>query len=216
MIRNCDEQCGRVLHVKRAEKCERLRVRMNGRKDAEVLHLPGDDDFGDALILENRDQLAHLADRNPMAARRELLDFRRRLLADADHHHFVSQAARRLEREQREPAVPGDHPVLAHFTNPRSEAAMKASSSSISGPISTSVAMRSTACVVLSPAFVRSRNALCRFSMASLLNPRRYRPILLSPNTFDSRGVTVSQNGSTSFVMTLYPPTKACPPTRPN
>ena len=56
---------------------------------------------------------------------------------------------------------------------------MNASRSHTSAQSGTSARIRSTACVVLSPDLVKSRNALCRLSMDSLLNPRRSNPDLV-------------------------------------
>src|SRR5690242_6047599 len=156
-----------------------------------MLHLSGHDDVADSFGFQNVDQLAQLAERDPMAARRQPFDLRRRLFLDPDRDHFIAQPPRGFERQQRKAPVPGDHAVRAHYTNPRSDDAMNASSSSISGPISTSLLMRSTACVVFNPDVVSSRNALCRPSIFSGVNPRRSSLVLFGPKIFDSRGATV-------------------------
>src|SRR5579883_91271 len=138
-----------------------------------------------------------------MAARGQVFDLGRCLFAQAHGYNFIAQPTRGLKRQQREPAVSRDHAVAAHLINPRSDEAMKARTSSTSGPISISAPIRSTACVVFSPDLVSRRNTLCRLSIAGLEKPRRSRPTLFSPNTLDSRGVTVSEYGSTSLVITL-------------
>src|ERR1700678_3651425 len=138
-----------------------------------------------------------------MAASGELLHLRRRFFLDRQHHHFIAGRPRRFQREQWKAAVARDHAVAAHLTKPRSERSMNARRSHTSGQSGISARIRSTACVVFSPDLVSSRNALCRLSMASLVNPRRSNPTLFSPKTFDSRGLTVIEYGSTSFVTTL-------------
>src|ERR1700676_608872 len=113
-----------------------------------MLHLAGHDHLRDAFLFQDFNQAAELAERDPVAARGKAFDFGRGLFLDPDGDNFVAELSRCFERQQRETPIAGDHAVLTHFTNPRWDEAIKASSSSISGPISTSLLIRSTACVV--------------------------------------------------------------------
>src|SRR5712671_2703596 len=124
-----------------------------------MLHLTGHHDFVDALFLADLDQPAELAERNPIASRCKRLDLGRGLLADADRDHLVPQLASRFQGQQRKAAVPRDHSITAHFTNPRSDPAMNSSSSSISA-VCSSARIFSTACVVFNPDLISKRNAL--------------------------------------------------------
>src|SRR6266849_6441995 len=124
--------------------------------------------------------------RDPVAARGQRLDLDRCLLFDPDSDHFESGFTCRLQGEHREATIAGDKSV-DHLMNPRLEARMKSSSSPTSGDAPTSAAIRSTACVVLRPERVSTRNALCRASMVSAAKPRRLRPTAFSPYTFASR-----------------------------
>src|SRR6185312_9698177 len=145
--------------------------------------------------------------------RRELLDLGRRLFFDANRDDIHPGLARRFESQYRKAAVARDHAeTLAHLMNPRSDVRMNSSSSSSSGVIDTSSRIRSTACVVFSCDRVIRRNALCNASIVSAANPRRSNPLAFAAYTFTSRGLTVVENGSTSCVITLYPPIMQCRP----
>src|SRR5438034_7482954 len=100
-----------------------------------MLHLAGHNDLVDLLFLEDFNQPAQFSDRDPVASGGELFDLGRCLIPYSDRHYFIAQFAGGFERKQRKSPAAGDHPVPAHFTNPRSEAAIKASNSSIAGPI---------------------------------------------------------------------------------
>ncbi len=122
----------RVLLRKRGEQLDEAPVRQDRRKDLRVHDLAGHHDFGDALLLEDIDQLSELPERDPVAARGQRFHFLRGFLFDRDDHDFVPQLARGFEREDGEASVAGDQPV-SHFTTPRLEACMNAISSSSSG-----------------------------------------------------------------------------------
>jgi hypothetical protein len=95
-----DQRIG-VAHGEAQQDLGQLAVRADGAEDHLVLHLPGHDGLGDALGLEGLDQLAQLAQAQPVHRRRAVL-FNRRigLLANGRHHHVVALGPRRLQHQQ--------------------------------------------------------------------------------------------------------------------
>src|SRR5581483_2219584 len=202
-LRHAADQGVRVLLLQTREQLHQLPIRPDGRKNLSVLHLAGHHYFADPLFFEDFNQPRKLPERDPIAAFRELFHLRRRLFLDGQDYHFITSLSRCFQCHQGKPPIARDDRVAAHFTNPRSLRAIKFSNSVSSGHNGTSSRISSTACVVFSPDFVSSRNALCRLSMLSRANPRRSSPTLFSPKTRDSRGVTVIEYGNTSCVTTL-------------
>ena len=76
-----------------------------------MLDLAGHHDFGDAFILQNLDQLAELADVDPVQRSGQAGNLRRSLVLDRDDNHLVALALSRLEGKQWETAVSGDHSI---------------------------------------------------------------------------------------------------------
>lgn len=76
-----------------------------------MLHLPGHHDFRDLFALEDFDELAELADVDPVKRRSVLRDFGRSFVFNCNDDDVVSFAICVLKREQREPAVTGDDGV---------------------------------------------------------------------------------------------------------
>src|SRR5579859_631975 len=180
-----------VLARQGSEQFQETPVGADRRENLRMLDLAGHHDFGDAFGFENVDQAAELAERNPVAAGGQGLNFAGGFFEDTYGDHFVAQFAGVFERQNREAAVAGNKPVAHHFTNPRSESAMKASSSSSSGVVSISARIRSTACDVLRPARESRRKAFCKGSIWSPEEPRRSRPVRLAPKTWISRSLTL-------------------------
>ncbi len=106
-----DQRVG-VPRLEAGEDSEQGHVRDDSRKDLRVLDLPGHHGLRHAVVLENLDTLAEVAERDRVVARvritGRLLQFRKRFFLDGDDGDVVAEAARPLEREKRKPAVAGD------------------------------------------------------------------------------------------------------------
>src|SRR5947209_13559708 len=102
---------GRVLFAKRSEQLEQTPVRLHGGEDTDMLDLAGHHDFGDAFILQNLNQLAELADVDPVQRSGQAGNLGRSLVLDRYDNHIVALALSRLEGKQWETAVSGDHSI---------------------------------------------------------------------------------------------------------
>ena len=126
-------------------------------ENAAGIDLAGHEHAADALFLEERDQAAELAPREPIERLGPGADFPARLAAQGGDDAGKSLLVGFSQRQEREGSRPGDQSdPLSHFsavflTRPRLEAAMKARISSRSSPAGHSARMASTAWVILRP-----------------------------------------------------------------
>ncbi len=99
---NAADQRGRVFFFQRSQQFDQAPVRSDAGEQTDVLHLAGHHDFGYLFALEDVDQLAELADVDPVQRGGVLRQFGRRFVFDRDDHDFMAFTARGFQSAARE------------------------------------------------------------------------------------------------------------------
>ena len=145
---------------------------------------------------------------------RALVDLRVGLLANGRHDHGKPLRPRRVQQQKRKPPVAGDEAKFhGYLITPRSLRSMNATSIATSSP-SSAFACFSSACVVFSFDDQQQPEGLLQ-RLHPLRAETRAAPArsLLIPKALFSRRDEVFENGSTSCVTIVPPPTNAYLPT---